>query len=246
MGKPSYPHEIITDPDIPIAIHVYLEMRKNVRISMQKTKATLRMPILLTPAEKDRYKDWGRQWVKKKVQKISKDHPVGERSFQHGEVIQIYNQQFSLDIQMHGGSEIRGIRKDQILRIYIPESSDESQKQESIRQIVRGLLCKIMRPYVIDRVLEINSMHFNKPINNITVKYNTSNWGSCSTKGNINISLRLLMAPQEVIDYVIIHELCHLIHMNHSPAYWKEVAKRDPDYATKEAWLTAHAHAPLI
>ena len=246
MRRSSLPYEIIADPDIPMVIHVHLERRKNVRISMQKTKAILRIPILLTPGEVDKYKAWGKEWVKKKLHKITTDHPIGERIYKHGEVISIYGQQFELIIHRVTGMQAQGVRKEQQLRLYIPDQMDEAQKNDTVREIVRGLLCKIMRPYIIMRVHEINGEHFQKIINKVTIKYNTSNWGSCSTKGNINISLRLLMAPPEVVDYVIIHELCHLIHMNHSPAYWQEVAKRDPDYASKEAWLKAHSHASLI
>ena len=72
------------------------------------------------------------------------------------------------------------------------------------------------------------------------MKYNHSNWGSCSSKGNINLSTRLLFAPDDVIDYVIIHELAHRIEMNHSPRFWKLVSDAMPDYKEKEKWLKVH------
>jgi predicted metal-dependent hydrolase len=69
-------------------------------------------------------------------------------------------------------------------------------------------------------------MYFQKPIKSVNLKYNLSNWGSCSTKGNINLSTRLLFAPDDVIDYVIIHELAHLLEMNHSPHFWAIVKRQ--------------------
>lgn len=67
-------------------------------------------------------------------------------------------------------------------------------------------------------------------------------WGSCSSKGNLNFSWRLMMAPVEVIDYVIVHELAHLRHHNHSAAFWQEVARQMPGYRTHHRWLREHAH----
>lgn len=84
---------------------------------------------------------------------------------------------------------------------------------------------------------ELNQIHFQKDFKSVNLKYNSSNWGSCSTRGNINLSTRLLFAPDTVIDYVIIHELTHLIEMNHSPKFWQLVKGAMPDYKEKEKWL---------
>ncbi len=62
-------------------------------------------------------------------------------------------------------------------------------------------------------------------------------WGSCSNKGNLNLNMRLLMAPIEIIDYVIIHELAHLKHKNHSKHFWDHVGQFCPDYKAKRKWL---------
>ena len=62
--------------------------------------------------------------------------------------------------------------------------------------------------------------------------------GSCSLKKNINISLRLLFAPEKVINYVILHELCHLRELNHSYRFWSLVEQHMPDYKTRIKWLS--------
>ncbi len=72
---------------------------------------------------------------------------------------------------------------------------------------------------------------------NATFKAQLSRWGSCSAKGNLNFNCVLALCPSEVIEYVIIHELCHLIHLNHSSAFWAVVAKHCPDYKTRRRWL---------
>ncbi len=70
-----------------------------------------------------------------------------------------------------------------------------------------------------------------------TIKNQLSRWGSCSAKGNLNFNCLLVLCPPEVLDYVIIHELCHRRHMNHSADFWAEVEKYCPDYRSSRAWL---------
>jgi hypothetical protein len=79
-----------------------------------------------------------------------------------------------------------------------------------------------------------------KSYGKLTLRDTTSRWGSCSTKGNINYSWRLIMAPAEVLNYVAAHEVAHLVQMNHSPQFWAVVEHLYPAYATYRAWLKDH------
>ena len=73
--------------------------------------------------------------------------------------------------------------------------------------------------------------------NKITIRNLVSRWGSCSTKGNLNFNCLLMLTPDYVIDYIVVHELCHLREMNHSEKFWAEVEKIMPDYQRAELWL---------
>lgn len=77
----------------------------------------------------------------------------------------------------------------------------------------------------------------------ITIRAQKSRWGSCSREGNLNFNCLLMLAPQEVREYVVIHELCHLKEMNHSPRFWAEVAKICPGYAAHRRWLKDNGSA---
>lgn len=71
----------------------------------------------------------------------------------------------------------------------------------------------------------------------ITLRQQKTRWGSCSANGNLNFNWLLILAPPQVLDYVVVHELCHRKEMNHSPAFWKEVEAILPDYREKRKWL---------
>lgn len=74
----------------------------------------------------------------------------------------------------------------------------------------------------------------------ITIRSQRSRWGSCSGKGNLNFNCLLSLVPAEVLDYVVVHELCHRKEMNHSDRFWAEVERVMPDYRVYRKWLKEH------
>ena len=82
-----------------------------------------------------------------------------------------------------------------------------------------------------------------RPFRRITLRDTRSRWGSCAADGSLSYSWRLIMAPPAVLDYVAAHEVAHLAQMNHSPAFWAEVARLCPGHAAQRAWLRAQGQA---
>ena len=77
----------------------------------------------------------------------------------------------------------------------------------------------------------------------ITIRSQRSLWGSCSGKGNLNFNCLLMLTPPEVMDYIVVHELCHRKEMNHSPKFWAEVKRVLPDYQIPQRWLKENGSA---
>ena len=77
----------------------------------------------------------------------------------------------------------------------------------------------------------------------ITIRNQRSRWGSCSSLGNLNFNCLLMLCPPEVLDYVVVHELCHRKEMNHSPRFWAEVERVLPDYKQRRNWLKDNGNA---
>jgi len=92
--------------------------------------------------------------------------------------------------------------------------------------------------------LSMASQHYAREIGHefsrITLRDTRSRWGSCTSDGNLMYSWRLIMAPRTVQEYVAAHEVCHLVEMNHSPAYWRLVGSIFPDYQNQRRWLKSN------
>lgn len=86
----------------------------------------------------------------------------------------------------------------------------------------------------------------NVKYNRITIRNQKTRWGSCSRKNNLNFNCLLTKCPSEVLDYVVVHELCHLVHFNHSNDFWSLVASQLPEYKKSRAWLKENGSALII
>lgn len=80
----------------------------------------------------------------------------------------------------------------------------------------------------------------------ITIRNQRTRWGSCSGAGNLNFNCLLMLLPEDVIDYVVVHELCHLVEMNHSQRFWQEVERVLPNYKSSRKWLKDNGNAIML
>ena len=116
--------------------------------------------------------------------------------------------------------------------IFVPEKNAKERLVKWLKENAK----RILTEWTMRRVNEMNVQ-----IKSVEISVARSKWGSCSFDNKIRYSFRLLYAPKDVIDYVIVHELAHVKEKNHSPAFWQEVAKWKSDYKGKRKWLKDHA-----
>lgn len=107
---------------------------------------------------------------------------------------------------------------------------------------IKGWLKARARAVSLHRI-EYHAARINRPVGRLSLRDTRSRWGSCSSDGNLMLSWRLIMAPPDVLDYVVAHEVAHLAEMNHSAAFWSVVAGLCPDYEAPRAWLRAEGTA---
>ena len=235
--------EYITLENKSIPVNVYVEWRNNARISVGKQGINLRIPKILGPVQVAKYLDWCRAWAQKQLEKDPKlKARLFRKTYQDGDHLVVGDSSFILSIN-YEDRKTHSAKLDSgkiILKINKHDLPDHIQS--SIRRLLSRVISSEFLPAIERMVDDINDRHFHEDIKSIRLKYNQSNWGSCSAKKNINLSSRLLFAPQEVIRYVIIHELAHLKELNHSRKFWKIVSEVMPDYKKHEKWLKKYGH----
>ncbi|MEX0917594.1 MAG: M48 family metallopeptidase [Candidatus Paceibacterota bacterium] len=100
------------------------------------------------------------------------------------------------------------------------------------------------RELVHARLAHFNQ-HYNLTYKRVAIRNQRRCWGSCTSLGNLNFSYRLLFLPPELADYVIVHELCHLKELNHSPNFWALVSETMPEYKIHRKTLRQYDHVPV-
>ena len=128
---------------------------------------------------------------------------------------------------------------DDELVVSLPQSLLADER--AVKTIVMDLYRSQAKFYLPRRTSLLAAQH-GFAYNRVSIRNQKTRWGSCSIRGNLNFNMRLMMAPPGAIDSVIIHELCHLRVLNHSPDFWKLVYELCPDYDEWKRWFKANAH----
>ena len=115
----------------------------------------------------------------------------------------------------------------------------EPDNEEQVRAALKRALSRRALERVRER-LEHYAPRLGVTFNRVAIRDQRSRWGSCSAKHNLNFNWKLIMAPPEALNYVVIHELCHLIEFNHSPRFWRLVEGQMPEYECWKKWLKEH------
>lgn len=236
--KPQFEQTFVEVGDRKIPAKIYTEMRRGVRFSLGKNGAILRLPSLLPAASRQMETERFKAWVAERIARNNpeKDHALG-KTYQDGDQLQVGERAYSLKIDWTENRTHAARRNHRTIHLRLTQTDSETNRLKAVRQLLSRVVAQDFLPDIERRVHELNHLFFQKNVKGVVLKYNTSNWGSCSARGNINLSTCLLFAPDDVLDYVIIHELAHLVEMNHSPRFWKLVEDAMPDYKEKKKWL---------
>jgi predicted metal-dependent hydrolase len=224
-----------------VPVEVVLERRSNTRFGITRRSVTLRMPAGCPPEFIQQQLGALQHWVTKQVeQKPALRAYFDKKQYQTGDILQVGDRRYKLEVNISDRATHTARLIGDTICLDLSERSSEAHRHKSSKTLLSRVIADDFYPQVVERVHTLNRRTFNRPIKNIYLKYNHSNWGSCSRQGNVNLSTRLLFAPQAVQDYVIIHELAHLLEMNHSDRFWALVETFMPDYQVQERWLKQH------
>lgn len=137
-------------------------------------------------------------------------------------------------IRIEVGAHNRVVFRDGVLVMTTAQEDDEARVLQLKRFLYKLALERVRA--VLDRW----SPDIGLPYGRVAIREQHTRWGSCSLKHNLNFNWKLVLAPPEALEYVVIHELCHLKEFNHSPRFWKEVGQRMPEYEFWRKWLKDH------
>jgi predicted metal-dependent hydrolase len=121
--------------------------------------------------------------------------------------------------------------------IEVSVDSAHPRKHEKAAAVIKAKMIRLLMPDLAKRIKRINDSHFQAALGRISVRDNTSRWGSCSRSGSISLNLRLLFMPEGILDYVIVHELAHTKYRSHGPRFWALVESVMPDHKDRRRWL---------
>lgn len=121
----------------------------------------------------------------------------------------------------------------------IPKSFQPTERQEQLREAFRKWYITHGHAKIQQR-MKLFAPRLGLTPTKIVVKDQQARWGSCTKNGVINVNWRVLMAPMRIVDYVIVHELSHMIHNDHSSDFWSVVSSIMPDYDERKDWLRVH------
>ncbi len=176
-------------------------------------------------------------WILSKLKLIGEmDKGVLNRRYSRGDSIIYLGEEYKLkvieEVEVEGRIRLKG----EEFEVHVDPELDEEEREKSIRDGLTEWYKHEAFNKFKERTRFYSEILKLYPIN-IRVKEQKSIWGSCSSKDNINFNWKLIMAPLTVLDYIVVHELCHLKHRDHSKNFWGLVEQIMPDYKKSKQWL---------
>lgn len=217
-----------------ISFHINYKKRKNIgiyidvygNVEVQAPKETPIECVLQVLEEK-----W--DWIQQKSKEM-KDRALGpkEKVYDHSESFLYLGNEYPIQI-----SQDINTKQDHVvfegdkLHIYVKQFEDEKIKQALKRFYYQQ--CKAL----VERRIQSYQNNFKTKPRSIRISDSNRTWGTCDSKLQLTFNWKLAMAPLKVIDYVVVHEMCHMVHLNHDRSFWRLVGKIIPDYKEAENWL---------
>ena len=207
--------------------------------------ATLRVCVPYTLPERDvqRFLVEKRRWIVRKLEEAARHKEfVTQHQCREGNPFLFLGKKFPLEIhrEVHGGTPAFVLKNDRFAAV-IPAATPEDQQEEYVRGMFRHWYQAQAREFLAARVFHY-SRAMNLAVSGISIRGQKSIWGSCHPlKRNIHLNWKMVLLPVEVIDYIVVHELCHLLVPNHSKRFWVRVSQVIPDYHRHLNWLKVHA-----
>jgi len=219
-------------PLLSFTYTIIFSKRRTVSLMVNRIgELVVRAPKRMNKAQVEELVAQKSAWIYKALEKRNYQKPV-KKEFVDGELFWYRGEQIPLRILESYRTRL----------VFDKEFYLSKFKQPRAKKLFEDFYKKQAKEVLGEKTAEL-SKQMGLKFNRVTIRTAQTRWGSCSSLGNINFSWRLVMAPMHIMDYVVIHELAHLIHKNHSVRFWKLVGQHFPAYKEAKHWLNTEGHA---
>lgn len=206
--------------------------RKTIAIQIASGQVSMLIPQFLPKTEIERVLLKKSGWIAEKLNYQTQINAIKPKQFVSGESFSCLGQEYPLEIAQGSSPRIH-LYQNQLMAVV-------RNKQAENSGLIKRLLIRWYQDQAAIKLIE-KTQHYANIIGvtptSIVVKTFKARWGSCSHKGDIHYNWKIMMATHTVVDYIVIHELCHILHHNHSPQFWKTVELYLPTYRDCKEWL---------
>jgi len=221
-------------------------IRRNARIQKVRLVVTLNKveivaPYLITETQIKQFVHSKQVWVVNALNKLATEnanHQHNPIHFSDGAEITIQNTTYPLKVQSSARKRVKIMFTDTLVA-HVPEQLPPVAQHDAIK----AAIIKWLKTYTKNTVVTLVNQHsvpYQLIPRTIVIKTLKSRWGSCGIHNDIHINWLLIIAPPEVLEYVVVHELCHIRIRNHSAHFWALVALHLPHYQKQRQWLKQH------
>jgi len=180
-----------------------------------------------------------KRWIRNKAIELQNQPITKEREYISGESFPLFGRHLKLKV-LEGGKVGTQLTDDYLLTT-VRSSEIGDLRKLRIKTYIEKWYIKEAYKRLEEKVIKYSRIIGVSPIEMKVRNYKTR-WGSCDNKGRLTFNFHLIKAPHTIVDYVVIHELCHMIQPNHSKFFWDEVAKFDPSFKSNKKWLKSNGN----
>jgi len=211
--------------------------RRSISIEIAKAQVVVRAPQFVAKADIEKFVREKSLWVQQKlVQQERQISALPEYTFANGTSIPYLGE--PLELVVHTQPKADVVRYGEKLLVILTSRSRLSSEQQAKRLVCAWYQTQALK--LLQEKTDAAVARLGTSYRGITIKATRSKWGHCTAQGAIQYNWQILLAPEPIVDYLVAHEVSHLLHHNHSPAFWAVVASLCPNYKHCRAWLKAH------
>ena len=211
--------------------------RRSISIEVSEAQVTVRAPFFVAAVELEKFVRKKSAWIQQKLSQQSKQiDATPQRTYTSGSTLPFLGQSLTLAVNQQAQANVVQLGNQLLIGL---ASRSRLTEEEQARRLV-SLWYQRQALYFLTLKTDAAVRLLGLSYTNLTIKVTRSKWGHCTASGAIQYNWQILLAPEPIVDYLVAHEVSHLRHHNHSPAFWQLVASLCPDYKKNRAWLKSN------